>query len=198
MSHTLRIGRIIPTQILRQFSSKVDAKLLIAQMSGLTRFASRKDALMCCGSVVPSRIEAILDRNYFPTGNFVITVKSAEELASLKSHQNHLRPVKFDDLTTDQYDSIKTTTNSLISMRTLRVELSNNATCTREDIQYLFRDYQLVHLRLLGDRDRNFNPNHSSLFLVDFENAEEAERAAHEKIDHVVFIGKVKLIWYNC
>jgi hypothetical protein len=174
-------------------------KLLI---SGLSRFASRIDAINVLGDLVPELIEPVIDAAYHPTGSFIVTCKTLADAASLmdtiqKNAIDMVRPIKVKQLPLLDYAKLFTTRKAKISMRTVRVEIMN-AYCTREDVLFLFRDFRILSVVGLDYLSRNSGVNGLNLFLLDFESAEEAERALQEKIKQVMFVGSVRMLWYNC
>jgi hypothetical protein len=182
-------------------NSKILSKRIL--VSGLSRFASRIDALKVIGDIQAEMIEPVIDPAYFPTGTFVVTCKTTDDAGKLMNRLRRnttndlIRPVTVTPLQHVDYSKIFTTKKAKISMRTLRVEILN-AYCTREDILFFFRDFRIVTVLGLDYLSKNAGVSGMNLFLVDFESAEEAERALQEKINQVMFVGSVRLIWYNC
>lgn len=167
-------------------------------VTGLSKWASRRDLDLALGDMEALKVDPILDTNLFASGRWAVQFPmiSRIELQQTLAANNPkivVFPLSAEDVKTSRLASRNGITNRTVRFRNVPSDIGV------EELRYFLQDYNLEDsvnaiVPLLSERN-NKGQNH---FLVNFSSADEAERLVLEKCFTMLEGVPIQMFWYNC
>ena len=167
-------------------------------VTGLSKWASRRDLDLALGDLEALKVDPILDSNLFASGRWAVQFPmiSRSELQQTLAANNPkivVSPLSAEDVKTSRLASRNGITSRTVRFRNVPSDIGV------EELRYFLQDYNLEDsvnaiIPLLSEKN-NKGQNH---FLVNFSSADEAERLVLEKCFTMLEGVPIQMFWYNC